>query len=152
MALVEHNHQMALVILPLKLSRQLWRPCLFCLGNCFSFVLLASVPFHRFNMSAHGDCKSRDEWLVQDKYKEWVVKDGDPRLPRFKLKFWNLPCKSRREEFEEIPVPTPAGWILCSWAWRICVWFEKVRVGVGTCACVIHMLWISLFGYNKYKE
>ncbi len=44
----------------------------------FSFVLLASLPFHRFDMSAHGDCKFRDEWLVQDKYKEWVVKDGDP--------------------------------------------------------------------------
>ena len=31
---------------------------------------------------AHDDCKFRDEWLVQDKYKEWVVKDGDPRLAR----------------------------------------------------------------------
>ena len=29
---------------------------------------------------AHDDCKFRDEWLVQDKYKDWVVKDGDPRL------------------------------------------------------------------------
>ena len=30
---------------------------------------------------AHGDCKFRDEWLVQDTlYKEWVVKDGDPRI------------------------------------------------------------------------
>ena len=29
---------------------------------------------------AHGDCKFCDEWLVQDKYKEWVVKDGDPRI------------------------------------------------------------------------
>ena len=87
MAVVEHNHQMAPVVLPLKLSRKLWRPCLFCLGNILSFVLLATVPFHRFDMPAHGDCKFRDEWLVQDKYKEWVVKDGDPRLPRCKLKF-----------------------------------------------------------------
>ena len=31
---------------------------------------------------AHDDCKFRDEWLVQDKYKDWVVKDGDPRLAR----------------------------------------------------------------------
>ena len=31
---------------------------------------------------AHDDCKFRYEWLVQDKYKEWVVKDGDPRLAR----------------------------------------------------------------------
>ena len=31
---------------------------------------------------AHDDCNFRDEWLVQDKYKEWVVKDGDPRLAR----------------------------------------------------------------------
>ena len=31
---------------------------------------------------AHDDCKFRDEWLVQDKCKEWVVKDGDPRLAR----------------------------------------------------------------------
>ena len=31
---------------------------------------------------AHADCKFRDEWLVQDKYKDWVVKDGDPRLAR----------------------------------------------------------------------
>ena len=31
---------------------------------------------------AHDDCKFRDEWLVQYKYKDWVVKDGDPRLAR----------------------------------------------------------------------
>ena len=31
---------------------------------------------------AHGDCQFRDKWLVQDKYKEWMVKDVDPRLAR----------------------------------------------------------------------
>ena len=87
MALVEQSPDGAGRTSLEKLSRKLWRPCLFCLGNSFSFVLLASVPFHRFDMLAHGDCKFRDEWLVQDKYKEWVVKDGDLRLPRCKLKF-----------------------------------------------------------------
>ena len=33
---------------------------------------------------AHGDCTFRDQWLVQDKYKAWVVKDGDQRLARCK--------------------------------------------------------------------
>ena len=46
-----------------------------------SFALLASLLFHRFDMPwADGDCKFLDEWLVQDKYKEWVVKDGGPVL------------------------------------------------------------------------
>ena len=45
--------------------------------------MMASLLFHRCVMPrAHDDCKFRDEWLVQDKYKEWVVKDGDPRLAR----------------------------------------------------------------------
>ena len=44
---------------------------------------LASLLFHRCVMPrAHDDCKFRDEWLVQDKYKEWVVKGGGPRLAR----------------------------------------------------------------------
>ena len=51
--------------------------------DCSFLVLLASLLFHRCVMPrAHDDCKFRDEWLVQDKYKEWVVKDGDPRLAR----------------------------------------------------------------------
>ena len=70
--------------------------------DCSFLVLLASLLFHRCVMPrAHDDCKFRDEWLVQDKYKEWVVKDGDPRLARCqfcmkssktktKLKFGNL--------------------------------------------------------------
>ena len=32
----------------------------------------------------HGDCTFHDQWLVQDEYKEWVVKDGDQRLARCK--------------------------------------------------------------------
>ena len=49
-------------------------------------------------MPAHGDCQFRDEWLVQDKYKEWLVKDGDLRLTRCKF------CmKSSMQEFEEKP-------------------------------------------------
>ena len=45
--------------------------------DCSFLVLLASLLFHRCVMPrAHDDCKFRDEWLVQDKYKEWVVKDG----------------------------------------------------------------------------
>ena len=71
---------------------------IFC-KDCSFLVLLASLLFHRCVMPrAHDDCKFRDEWLVQDKYKEWVVimlrplsasytttkkkKDGDPRLAR----------------------------------------------------------------------
>ena len=51
--------------------------------DCSFLVLLASLLFHRCVMPrAHDDCKFRDEWLVQDKYKEWVVKDGDPKLAR----------------------------------------------------------------------
>ena len=51
--------------------------------DCSFLVILASLLFHRCVMPrAHDDCKFRDEWLVQDKYKEWVVKDGDPRLAR----------------------------------------------------------------------
>ena len=63
--------------------------------DCSFLVLLASLLFHRCVMPrAHDDCKFRDEWLVQDKYKEWVdlVKDGDPRLARCQFSFvWNLP-------------------------------------------------------------
>ena len=89
--------------------RKLWRPCLFCLGLFLSFVLRASLPFHRFDMPAHGDCKFREEWLVQDTYKEWVMKDGNPRLARCKLKFC---MKFSMQEFEEM---WTRGWILCSW-------------------------------------
>ena len=41
---------------------------------------------------AHGDCKFRDEWLVLERYKEWVVKDADPRLARCKfcMKSFNI--------------------------------------------------------------
>ena len=79
MAPVEHNHQMAPVLPP-----QIWRPSLlFFSKDCSFLVLLASLLFHRCVMPrAHDDCKFRDEWLVQDKYKEWVVKDGDPRIAR----------------------------------------------------------------------
>ena len=61
--------------------------------DCSFLVLLASLLFHRCVMPrAHDDCKFRDEWLVQDKYKDWVVKDGDPRLARcqFCMKSSNL--------------------------------------------------------------
>ena len=72
------------------------------LGHRAPQVLLASLPFHRCVMPrAHDDCKFRDEWLVQDKYKEWVVKDGVRRLARcqFCMKFskfhhdhpWTMP-------------------------------------------------------------
>ena len=79
MAPVERNHQMAPVVLP----PQIWRPSLLFLARTSFLVLLASLLFHRCVMPrAHDDCKFCDEWLVQDKYKEWVVKDGDPRLAR----------------------------------------------------------------------
>ena len=65
----------------------------------FCFVLLASLPFHRFDMPAHGDCKFREEWLVQYTYKEWVMKDGNPRLARCKLKFC---MKFSMQEIEEM--------------------------------------------------
>ena len=44
---------------------------------------------------AHSDFKFRDEWLVQDKYKELVVKDGDPKLVRCKfcMKSFNIANK-----------------------------------------------------------
>ena len=79
MAPVEHNHQMAPVVLPPDMAS------IFVIfsKDCSFLVLLASLLFHRCVMPrAHDDCKFRDEWLVQDKYKEWVVKDGDPRLAR----------------------------------------------------------------------
>ena len=40
----------------------------------------------------HGVYKFRDEWLVQDKYKVWVVEDGDQRLARckFRMKSFNI--------------------------------------------------------------
>ena len=78
---------------------------------------------------AHGDCKFHDEWLVQDKYKEWVMKDGDPRLARCKF------CM--KSSMQEMPTPKL---IICSWSGA----FEEIRVGVGTCACVIHVLSMSL--------
>ena len=74
MAPVEHNHQMApdMASIFVIFSK-----------DCSFLVLLASLLFLRCVMPrAHDDCKFRDEWLVQDKYKEWVVKDGDPRLAR----------------------------------------------------------------------
>ena len=47
---------------------------------------MANILFHQFDMPrAHGDCQFRDDWPVHDKYKEWVVKDGDPRLARCQL-------------------------------------------------------------------
>ena len=53
-----------------------------------SLVLLASLLFHRFDMPwADGDCKFRDEWLVQDKYKDWGVKDGEPIFARCQFEF-----------------------------------------------------------------
>ena len=79
MAPVEHNHQMAPVVLPPRYGVHF---CYFLARTSF-LVLLASLLFHRCVMPrAHDDCKLRDEWLVQDKYKERVVKDGDPRLAR----------------------------------------------------------------------
>ena len=40
----------------------------------------------------HSVYKFRDEWLVQDKYKDWVVEDGDPRFARCKfcMKSFNI--------------------------------------------------------------
>ena len=74
MALVEHNHQMALIVLVEDEGSGV--------HVCLCLMTVFSLPFQRFDMPAHGDWKFRDEWLVQDKYKEWVVNDGDPRLAR----------------------------------------------------------------------
>ena len=134
---------MAPVVLPL----QIWRPSLlFFSKDCSFLVLLASLLFHRCVMPrAHDDCKFRDEWLVQDKYKERVVKDGDPRLARCQF------CmKSSNFKFHHPWTMPIAPWpcmiasnansrmnSLLSWSVGV---FEKVRVDVGTRACVIHVL------------
>ena len=78
-------------------------------------------------MPAHGDCKFCNEWLVQDKYKEWVVKDGDLRLARCKLKFCMKSSINPSMNLKKCQLPDDGA-------------FEKVKVGIGTCACVIHML------------
>ena len=99
MAPVEHTHQMALVVLSLNVKEALASMFVLFRPIFFSFVLLASLPFHRFDMPVHGDCKFREEWLLQDTYKEWVMKDGNPRLARCKLKFC---MKFSMQEFEEM--------------------------------------------------
>ena len=82
---------------------------------------------------AHGDCKLfRDQWLVQDKYKEWVMKDGDPRIARCQFEF----CMKSSKFHHDHPCKQcqlPNG--LCSVGA-----FEKLKLDVGTCACVIHVL------------
>ena len=79
MAPVERNHQMTPVVLPPDMASIF----LIFSKDCSFLVLLGSLLFHRcVTPRAHDDCKFHDEWLVQDKYKEWVVKDGDLRLAR----------------------------------------------------------------------
>ena len=76
----------------------------------FILVLLASLLFHRFDMPrAHGDCKFRDEWLVQDKlYKEWVVKNGDPRIERCQFCMKSAIIHHERHDHHSIQaMPTP---------------------------------------------
>ena len=133
MALVEHNHW--------------WPSLLFLVCSFLSvFFLLASLPFHRFDMPAHGDCQFRDEWLVQDKYKEWVLKDGDPRLPRCKLKFC---MKSSMQKFEERRLKK------CQLPDELSALgaFEKVRVESrcrDVCLCYLYVVYIMFWiHYNK---
>ena len=116
--------------------------------DCSFLVLLASLLFHRCVMPrAHDDCKFRDEWLVQDKYKEWVVKDGDPRLARCQFcmkssKFhhdhpWTIimPIGMAMHDCKQCQLPNEF-----SALGQLGGVFEKVRVDVGTRACVIHVL------------
>ena len=66
---------------------------------------------------ADGDCKFRDEWLAQDTYKEWMVNDGEQILARqFCMEIFHARNANSRMNS------------------------EKVRIGVVTCACIIHVL------------
>ena len=53
-------------------------------GNARSFQLISSIPQKVSLQNSYIKCPGlmtiRDEWLVQDKYKERVVKDGEDNL------------------------------------------------------------------------
>ena len=65
---------------------------------------------------ADSDCKFRDEWLVQDKYKEWMVKDGETILAR---------CQFCMEIFHTRNANSR---------------MNSEKVGVGPCACIMHVI------------
>ena len=87
---------------------------------------------------ADGDCKFHDEWLVEDKYKEWA-KDGEPILARcqFCMEIFHARNANSRMNSEKVRVGVWIIWIILD---DVYADFCRVFFCVGTCACIIHVL------------